>query len=114
MVFPLTLLLPVLVLSLWLFWRLSPPRPDATPVRRFNAIAIILTLMIAALAAWYVRSTMMASSDHASWPLIAAFYLLGVIPMSLAVAGLVRKKLYGAKEAAKSLELTRDLTNTRF
>lgn len=114
MVFPLSLLLPILVLSLWLFWRLSPPRPDGAAVRRFNVVAIAVMLMLAALVAWYVRDTMMASTDHASWPLIAAFYLMGVIPVSLAVAGLVRKKLYGTKEAAKPLELTRDLSNTRF
>ncbi|MBX3648441.1 MAG: hypothetical protein KF853_01570 [Rhodocyclaceae bacterium] len=114
MVFALSLLLPMLAFSFWLFWRLSPQRVEAAPLRRFNLAAIALALLLGALLIWYVRSNMMTGSDRATWPLVAAFYLAGAIPLFLALAGLVRRKCYGSKEADKPLELTRDLSKTRF
>ena len=114
MVFALSLLMPMLALSFWVFWRLSPQRDDIAPVRRFNFAAIALALLIGALVIWYVRSNMMAGGDRATWPLVAAFYLAGAIPIFLALAGLVRRKCYGSKEVDKPLELTRDLSKTRF
>lgn len=114
MIFALSLLLPMLALSFWVFWRLSPQREDGAPLRRFNFAAIALSLLLGALVIWYVRSNMLTGSDRATWPLVAAFYLAGLIPIYLALAGLVRRKCYGSKEADKPLELTRDLSKTRF
>lgn len=114
MVFALSLLLPMLVISFWVFWRLSPRQPNPAPVRRFNLFAIAVALLLGALVVWYVRSTMITGGDRATWPLVAAFYLLGVIPISLAVAGLIRNKLFSRGEPEKPLEITRDLSNTRF
>lgn len=114
MTFALSLLMPMLALSFWVFWRLSPQREDCAPLRRFNLAAIAGALLLGALLVWYVRSNMLAGSDRATWPLVAAFYLAGAIPIYLALAGLLRKKLFSRGEPDKPLEITRDLSNTRF
>lgn len=114
MLFAASLLLPLLVISFWVFWRLSPPRPNPAPLRWFNLAAIVASLAIGIAVALGVRETMAASSDHAAWPLVAAFYLLAAVPACLTVGGGLRRLIFGSRAPAQPLALTRDLTNTRF
>jgi uncharacterized membrane protein len=114
MLFALSLMIPLLVLAVWVFWKLSPPRPEPGPVRAFNVAAIALGVVLAVAVAWYVRGTMADSTDHAMWPAIAAYYVMAVLPLWLAVAGGIRRLLFGAREPAKPLEISQDLSKTRF
>jgi hypothetical protein len=36
MLFALSLLLPLMLIAVWIFWRLSPPPSGSRPVRLFN------------------------------------------------------------------------------
>lgn len=114
MLFAVSLMIPLLVLAVWVFWRLSPPRPAPGPVRAFNVAAIALGVALAAACAWYVRGTMANSSDHGMWPAIAAYYVMAVVPLWLAVAGGIRRLVFGAREPSKPLEISQDLSKIRF
>ena len=114
MLFALSLLLPLLVFFIWLFWRLAPVRPDPRPVRWFNLAAILIALAVGAIATAQVRASMAAATDHSWWPVVAAFYLLVVIPASLAVAGAIRHFIFRGNTPVKPPEPPRDLSQTRF
>ena len=114
MLFALSLMIPLLVLAVWVFWRLTPPCPEPGPVRAFNIAALLLGLALSGAVAWYVRGTMADSTDHAMWPAIAAYYVMAVVPLWLAVAGGIRRLLFGAREPSKPLEISQDLSKTRF
>lgn len=115
MLFALSLMIPLLVLAVWVFWRLTPPRPAPGSVRAFNVAAIVLALLLAVSAAAYVRGTMAAGTDYAMWPAIAAYYVMAVVPLWLAVAGGIRRLIFGSREASKPLEISQqDFSKTRF
>jgi thiol:disulfide interchange protein len=114
MLFAVSLMIPLLVLAVWLFWRLSPPRPDARTLRAYNVGVCALALLLAAAIAWYVRGSMAESTDHGLWPLVTAYYVMAVVPLWLAVAGGLRRLIFGAREPVKPLEISQDLSKTRF
>ena len=114
MIFALTLLLPLLALAVWAFWRLSPQPADPRPVLWFNWTVTVLSLAICVAVVIYVRRTMTGSTDHAWWPVVSAFYGLVAIPLCLAVGGGIRRLIFGRREAAKPLEISQDLSKTRF
>jgi thiol:disulfide interchange protein len=114
MLFAVSLLIPLLVLAVWIFWRLSPKRPDAGPVRAFNGGAIVLGLLLAGGVAWYVRDSMADSTDRNLWPAVAAYYVMAAFPFWLALAAGIRHAVFGAREPAKPLEISQDLSKTRF
>lgn len=114
MLFAVSLMIPLLGFSVWVFWRLSPPRPDPSAMRAYNIGASVLTLLLAGAIAWYVRDSMAAGKDHGMWPVITAYYVTAVVPLWLAVAGGIRRLLFGAREPAKPLEISQDLSKTRF
>jgi uncharacterized protein YhhL (DUF1145 family) len=114
MLFALSLLLPLLGFFFWLFWRLSPARPDPRPLRWFNLAAIVLALAVGAVTILQVRESMAAAADHTWWPVVAAFYMLAVIPLCLAFAGAIRHFLFRSNAPAKPPEPQRDLSQTRF
>lgn len=114
MLFALTLLLPLLVLAVWAFWRLSPQPPDPRRVRWFNWTVMVLSVLVCAFVVIFVRRDMAGSADHAWWPVISAFYGLVAIPACLALGGLARRLIFGAREPAQPPEPPRDLSQTRF
>ena len=114
MIFALTLLLPLLALAVWAFWRLSPKPPDPRTVLWFNWAVTVLSLAVCVAVVIYVRRTMSGAADHAWWPVVSAFYGLVAIPLCLAVGAGIRHLLFGAREPAKPLEISQDLSKTRF
>ena len=62
MIFALTLLLPLLALAVWAFWRLSPQPADPRPVLWFNGVVTVLSLAICVAVVIYVRRTMTGST----------------------------------------------------
>jgi hypothetical protein len=114
MLFAVSLMIPLLVLAVWIFWRLSPPRPEAGPVRAFNAAAVVLALALAGGIAWYVQGSMAGGTDRGMWPVVTAYYVMAVVPLWLAVAGGIRRLVFGARGPSKPLEISQDLSKTRF
>lgn len=114
MLFVLSLLVPLLVLSVWIFWRLSPPALRAGRLRAYNLAAVLLGLGLAAALAAYVRASLEPSGERALWPLVAAFYAMAFFPLWLALAGGLRRLLFGARPSAEPLQIHQDLSQTRF
>ena len=114
MLFAVSLMIPLLVLAVWVFWRLTPPRPETGPVRAFNAAAVVLALVLAGGIAWYVQGSMAGGTDRGMWPVVTAYYVMAVVPPWLAVAGVLRRLIFGARGPSKPLEISQDLSKTRF
>ena len=114
MLFAVSLMIPLLGFSVWVFWRLSPPRPDPTSMRVYNIAASVLGLLLAGGVAWYIRGSMAGGTDHGMWPVVTAYYVMAVVPLWLAVAGGIRRLIFGAREPSKPLEISQDLSKTRF
>ncbi|HMM54492.1 MAG TPA: hypothetical protein PKC23_05695 [Candidatus Desulfobacillus sp.] len=112
--FALSLTIPLLILALWAFLRLSPSRPRPGPVRLFNFAAILIGVVLAVIAGRFVYGTLAGTREHVAWPTVAAFYVLTVFPLWLGVAGVIRRLVFGARGPVKPLEISRDLTNVRF
>lgn len=115
MLFAVSLLIPLLVLAVWVFWRLSPQGSSAGLLRAFNLGALVLGLLLAVAIAFYVRASMADTADRNLWPAVAAFYMMACIPLWLAAAAGIRRLLFGARGPSKPLEISRqDLSKTRF
>ena len=84
------------------------------PVLWFNWTATVLSLVVCVALVIYVRRTMSSATDHAWWPVVSAFYGLVAIPLCLAVGAGIRRLVFGRREAAKPLEISQDLSKTRF
>ena len=114
MLFAVSLMIPLLVLAIWIFWRLSPPRPDPMAVRVFNVGAIASSILLAGAVGFYVRQSMAGGTDIGMWPVVTAYYVMAVVPLWLAVAGGIRRLVFGARGPSKPLEISQDLSKTRF
>jgi hypothetical protein len=90
----LLVLTPLGLVAAWVFVRSSPSRGDGRAVRRFNVLSLIVALGLA--AAWSARTyvAMAATPDAPWWPVIAALGALFIVPLALAVAGVLRLVLF--------------------
>lgn len=114
MLFTVTLLVPLLVGALWLYFRFSPRRANRRPVIWFDVAAVTACLAVAGAIVAMVRDAMRGGTDESWWPVLAAFSAMIAIPACLGVAAAIRHLLFRTKgEASKPLE-TRDLSKTRF
>ncbi|MBM3392268.1 MAG: hypothetical protein FJY34_09895 [Betaproteobacteria bacterium] len=115
MLFALSLLLPLMLIVVWIFWRLTPSRPDPRPLRLFNIGAILLGIVLAAVIAWLVRAYLAGSTDSGKWPGVTAYYVATLFPLWIAIAGGIRRLLFGERGPDKPLEISQqDLSKTRF
>jgi hypothetical protein len=114
MLFAVSLMIPLLVLAIWVFWRLSPPRPEPMAVRVFNIGAIASSILLAAAVGFYVRQSMAGGTDRGMWPVVTAYYVMAVVPLWLALAAGLRRLVFGARGPSKPLEISQDLSKTRF
>ena len=103
MIFALLILLTILLLTLWAFFRLSPTISDQCKVTGFNWGVLIFGLAICGLVALKVCTDMSTGSDRAWWPIISVLYSLALFPVVLFLGGLVRNfVLFRAREPKES------------
>jgi hypothetical protein len=93
MVMALLILVPVVGVVAWAFFRFSPAHAEPKRVRLFNVASVIVALAIA--VAWTVRTYLVMSPtvDLAWWPVISVLGALVAIPVVLALAAIVRNLL---------------------
>jgi hypothetical protein len=87
----LLILLPVVGVVAWAFFRFAPIHADRKAVLRFNLLSLTVALLLA--AAWSVRTYLVMSPtvDSAWWPVISVLGALIIVPLVLALAAILRK-----------------------
>jgi hypothetical protein len=93
MILALIVLLPILVLSLWWFYRLSPRRAEQRLVWLYNAAVLVVGVLICAGLTVRLQTTLADTMDRAWWPVLSAIFSLLVLPLWIAVCGIVRNLL---------------------
>ena len=90
MIVALIILLPLLGVVVWAFFRFTPGHADRKKVLRFNRWSMALALFLA--VAWSVRTylVMTPGVDSGWWPVISALGALIIVPLVLAVAAILR------------------------
>jgi hypothetical protein len=102
MIVALLILVPVVGVVAWAFFRFSPAHAERKRVLLFNLASLFVALAIA--AAWTVRTYLVMSPtvDSAWWPIISVLGALVAIPLALALAAIVRNFLVFRRRAAES------------
>lgn len=90
MIAALFLLLPLVALAVWLFFRLVPVHANRKALRWFNALSLAVAVLLA--VAWSVRTYLVMSPtvDSAWWPVISMLGALVIVPVALALAAIAR------------------------
>lgn len=83
-------LVPVLLITVWLFFCFSPKRPDPRPVFRFNIGVFVVGLLVCAVWTIWIRAQLVTGPDVAWWPVMAVLGSLAVFPVILLAGALVR------------------------
>lgn len=90
MILALLILAPVLLLTLWAFFRLSPRRGDQRKVIGFNLGVLLIGLALCGLVTLNVYKDMSSGPDRAWWPVVSGLYSLALFSAVLLLGGLVR------------------------
>ena len=90
MIVAFALLLPVLGLSLWVYFCFRPAAVDVYRLRIFDSLVVGCAAGLCIAATVYLRNEMASGPDSAWWPVVAAIYSLVIFPVCLMVGGAVR------------------------
>ena len=93
MILALIVLLPILVLSLWWFYKLSPGDAEKRLVRLYNMAVLVAGVVICTGISLKLRAMLADTPDRAWWPVLSAIFSLLVLPLWIAVCGVVRNLL---------------------
>ena len=90
MIAALLILVPIVGVVTWAFFRFAPRHVERKALTRFNLGALALGLALA--GAWGVRTYLVMSptEDAAWWPLISLLGSLVIFPLALGVAAILR------------------------
>lgn len=94
MIAAMLILLPVIGVVAWAFFRFTPMHADRKALLRFNLLSLTVALLLA--ATWSVRTYLVMSPtvDSAWWPVIAVLGALIAVPLVLALAAILRKYVF--------------------
>ena len=94
MIVAFAILLPVLGVSLWAYFRFRPGRDGAKSIRIFDALVVGCAVALSIVATSYLRKEMASGPDSAWWPVVSAIYSLVIFPACLLVGGMIRYVVY--------------------
>ncbi len=94
MIVAMIVLVPVLVIVLWAFFKYSPSAAEHESVVMFNTISIILALASAGGYTFYVYVTMSRGPDAPWWPYVAAVFSMALVALLLGISAFVRRMIY--------------------
>ena len=90
MIAALLILLPVVGIVAWVFFRYTPAHAERGALFRFNVVALIVAVGLG--AAWSLRTYLLMSPtvDSAWWPVISALGALVAVTLVLGFAAILR------------------------
>ena len=93
MITALLVLVPIMGVVTWAFFRFAPRHAERKAVIRYNLGALAVGLALA--GAWCLRTYLVMSptEDAAWWPLVSLLGSLAVFPLVLGVAAILRRFL---------------------
>jgi hypothetical protein len=99
MVLALLVLIPVLVFSLWAFFRFTPST-TVRGVRLFNGSSIVVGLLLC--VGWSVRTylQMLGTVDRPWWPVVSALGAMAIFPVWLILAAVLRSVIFLTRHAS--------------
>ncbi len=89
MILSLLVLVPLLALSVWAFFRFTPPGIHRG-LRRYNVSAVLAGVLFCGGYSILVYTQMIGSVDANWWPVLAVLGSLAIFPAWLLLAGLLR------------------------
>ena len=93
MVLAVIVLLPVLVLSVWGFYKLSPGDGERRVVRLYNTAVVVAGVLFCTAVSLKFRTELADTPDRAWWPAFSMIFSLLALPLWLAVWGGARNLL---------------------
>jgi hypothetical protein len=86
-------LIPLLLLSLWLFFKYTPKRADARKVKIYNNSTLALAVIVSFTLSLTLRASMIHGSDAGWWPVLAFVFSLmisiGIIVLSAIIRNFI-------------------------
>ena len=93
MLLSLLILTPLLILSLWLYFRWTPRTARRRALAAYDATVLLGVVVLSGRTALYLHRAMSAGPDRAWWPALAILASLGIAVIFLLVGGIVRNLL---------------------
>ena len=90
MIITLIVLIPLLIFSLFVFFKLSPKNLDSKKIKIYNLSTIIVAILVSLVFVLRVRSSMIDGSDAVWWPIIAFTFSPVAIIGTFLVSGILR------------------------
>jgi len=101
MLLSLLALIPLLAISAWGFYRLTPCATEGD-VQRYNGTAVLVGALLC--VGWSVRTyfQMAGTVDRAWWPVVSALGAMAIFPVWLILAGVLRCVIFPDRHAPGS------------
>ena len=90
MIMTLIVLIPLLIISLLAFFKLSPQSSDPKKVKIYNLNTIVVAILLGIVFALRVRASMINGSDAAWWPIIAFTFSPAILIGTIFISGILR------------------------
>lgn len=86
-------LIPLLLILLWIFFKYTPKRADARKIKLYNYGTLALTVIVSVIHSLILRASMIDGSDYGWWPLLAFVFSLmistGIIVLSAVIRNFI-------------------------
>lgn len=85
-------LIPLLIIMLWGFFKTSP-KINSNNIKIYNSVTIILAIALSIAYSLKLRSSMINGSDFGWWPVLSFMFSLAISIGIIFVSGIIRNLL---------------------
>ena len=97
MILALIILVPLCAVSLWVFFRFTPPKDKSKINLLYNYIVILIDVLLCAIHSYRMYATMINSVDRVWWPILSILGSLFIFPVILFVGAIIRAYIFEGK-----------------
>jgi len=84
------ILIPLLIASLWIFFKLSPKQINTHNVKMYNFGTIALAIVLSIAYILKLRASMINGSDFGWWPVLSFMFSLAISIGIIFISGIIR------------------------